>query len=51
MAVDEFPEARKPAYKLTIDFWKEIWVRRSDESWSIVLMSPEKLVPNWVRLV
>jgi len=27
--VDEFPEARKPAYKLTIDFGKDIGERRS----------------------
>ena len=29
VAVDEFPEARKPAWKLTVDFGPEIGVRRS----------------------
>lgn len=29
VAVDDFPEARKPAYKLTIDFGKEIGIKRS----------------------
>src|SRR3954463_2588252 len=28
-AVDEFPEARKPAYKLTIDFGPEVGTKRS----------------------
>ena len=29
VAVDDFPEARKPAYKLTIDFGGEIGTKRS----------------------
>jgi len=29
IAVDEFPEARKPAWKMTIDFGVEVGIRRS----------------------
>jgi tRNA-binding protein len=29
IAIDEFPEARQPAWKLTIDFGEEIGVKRS----------------------
>ena len=29
VGVDDFPEARKPAWKLTIDFGEEIGVKRS----------------------
>ena len=29
VAVDDFPEARKPAHKLTIDFGEEIGIKRS----------------------
>lgn len=29
LAVDEFPQAKKPAYKLTIDFGTEIGIKKS----------------------
>ena len=27
--VEDFPEARKPAYKITVDFWEKIWIKKS----------------------
>ena len=27
--VDYFPEARKPAYKITVDFWESIWIKKT----------------------
>lgn len=29
LEVFDFPEAKKPAYKLTIDFWEKIWIKKS----------------------
>ena len=48
-AVDEFPEARKPAWKLTIDFGPEIGVKRS--SAQITNYAREELVGRLVVAV
>lgn len=39
VSVDDFPEAKKPAYKLTIDFGQEIGIKRS----------AAQLVKNYVK--
>jgi len=46
-AVDEFPEARRPAWKLTVDFGEEIGVRRASAQVTD-LYSPEDLIGKQV---
>ena len=48
-AVDEFPEARKPAWKLTIDFGPEIGIKRS--SAQVTHYSRDELVDTLVVAV
>ena len=48
-AVDPFPEARKPAWKLTIDFGSTVGVKRS--SAQITHYSPEELLDTLVVAV
>jgi tRNA-binding protein len=49
IAVDEFPEARKPAWKLTIDFGSEIGTKRS--SAQVTNYSREQLLNTLVVAV
>lgn len=48
--VEEFPEARKPAYRLTVDFGPEIGVRRSSAQIT-ELYTREELVGRRVMAV
>jgi tRNA-binding protein len=49
VAVDEFPEARKPAWKLTIDFGPEIGTKRS--SAQVTTYKRERLLDTLVVAV
>ncbi|NID10088.1 tRNA-binding protein [Fibrivirga algicola] len=50
VAVEPFPEARKPAYKLTIDFGVEIGVKRTSAQIT-TLYQPDTLVGQQVIAV
>jgi tRNA-binding protein len=43
VAVEEFPEARKPAYKITVDFGPEVGVRRTSAQVKAVYTRDELL--------
>jgi tRNA-binding protein len=50
VAVDDFPNARKPAYKLTIDFGETIGIKRSSAQIT-TLYTPDTLVGRQVIAV
>jgi tRNA-binding protein len=50
VAVDEFPEARRPAYKLTLDFGLEIGQRRSSAQ-IVALYRTDELIGTQVLAV
>ena len=41
--VQDFPEARIPAYKITADFWKDFWIKKSSAQIT-TLYSKEELL-------
>ena len=41
--VQDFPEARNPAYKVWVDFWEEIWIKKTSAQIT-ELYSKEELI-------
>lgn len=41
--VQDFPEAKKPSYKLEVDFWEEIWIKKSSSQLKTMYTKEELL--------
>lgn len=57
IAVEDFPEVRKPLYKITVDFGSEIGVKKSavglglsDENGTCILIRPDRAAPPGSRM-
>lgn len=50
IAVDDFPEAKRPAYRLTIDFGNEVGIKKSSAQIT-AHYNPEKLIGSQVQAV
>ncbi len=46
--VEDFPEARNPAYIITVDFWEKTWVKKSSAQITD-LYSKEELI--WKQII
>jgi tRNA-binding protein len=50
IAVEPFPEMKKPSYKLKIDLWEEVWIKQSS-SQLVALYSTTDLIGRQVLCV
>lgn len=55
--VEDFPEARKPLYKITVDFGSEIGIKKSavglgvsDKNCTCILIRPDREAPLGSRM-
>lgn len=39
--VDDFLEAKKPSYKLEVDFWEKIWIKKSSSQLKTMYLKEE----------
>ncbi len=46
--VKDFPEAKNPAYKIWVDFWKKIWIKKTSAQITS-LYRKEKLI--WKQII